>query len=290
MRKFIKWAGLGVGVIVVLILLAGGVMYFIGSANVDRSYEVEAAQLDIPSDSASLAHGEHVLNINGCRDCHGQNLGGEVMIDAPPFRVVAANLTSGAGGLGGRYSAEDFDRAIRNGVRPNGRPVLIMPSAAFHNMSDEDAAAMIAYIQNLPPVDNELPPTEVRVPGRIMSAALMDPAFEVRTTRARAGAPEAGPTREYGEYLASITCAYCHGEDLRGAQPPIPDSPPAPDLAAAGQWPLDQFKATLRTGVRPSGEKIDEKHMPISFTKNMKESDLEALHAYLSTLGETASL
>jgi cytochrome c553 len=282
MRKALKWTGIVLGSVVLLLLLAGAVMYVVGGSKLGRTYdEVQTASLTIPTDSASIARGAHLAVTNGCNDCHTANFAGQVMVDAPPFRVVASNLTRGAGGVGGQYSAEDFDRAIRHGVKPDGRPVFIMPSAAFHRLSDDDAAALIAYLQRLPPVDNELPATEVRAPGRIMAAALIDPAFEVRLERARATRPAAGPTAEYGAYLASVTCAYCHGDDLQGAQPPNPESPPAPTLAAAARWSLGEFARTLRTGTTPGGRQLDPEFMPISFTRAYDDSEIAALHAHL---------
>lgn len=286
MKRALKWVALVAGGVVGLLLIVAGAMYLLGSSKVNRTHVVETADLEIPSDSASLARGAYLTRIHGCTDCHTENLGGRVFLDIPPFRATAANLTRGRGGIGATYSAEDFDRAIRHGVKPDGRPVIVMPSAAFHHISDEDAAALIAYLQTLPPVDNELPPTEIRVPGRIMAAAVFDPAMEVRTGRTRAGGPPPqGPTPEYGAYLTSITCAYCHGDDLRGnAKPPIHGSPPAPDLvAAAERWPLPAFKRTLQTGVTPEGRELNAEYMPWTLTAAMEEQDLEAIHAYLSS-------
>ncbi len=289
MRNALKWIGLGLGGLIVVLFLAGFVMYMVGGAKLKQTYAVETAALDLPSDSASLARGAHLARTNGCPDCHGERLAGQVFVDAPPFRIVASNLTPGAGGVGAHYTAEDWDRSIRHGVKPDGRPVFIMPSAAFHRLSDEDAAALIAYLQRLPAVDNELPATEIRVPGRIMAAALLDPAFEVRTAPARAERPPVGPTAEYGEYLASSICAYCHGDNLQGAQPPNPDSPPAPSLLAAGQWSMDEFATFLRTGTTPGGRTVNPEFMPISFTSQYDSTEVAALHAYLATLQLTAA-
>lgn len=288
MQRVLKWIGIGLGALVGLVLMAAGVLYLIGSARVNRTYEVEAAQLTLVTDSATLARGAHLVRTLGCGDCHTENLGGQVLEDAPPFRVVAANLTSGRGGVGARYSVEDFDRAIRHGVRPDGRPLIVMPSAAYHRVSDEDAAALIAYLKSVPPVDNELPPTEIRTVGRLMAAIFIDPAAEVRTGRAREGRPpQAGPTAEYGAYLASATCAHCHGENLRGN--PTPPGPPgmlpAPDLvASATRWTPDQFKQTLRTGTTPEGNQLNPQYMPWSLTAAMEEYELDALYAYLRSL------
>lgn len=290
MRRILKWVGIVLLGLVVLLVLIGGVMYYIGSSRIEAEHEVATAHLELPTDSAALAYGRHLSLIHGCRECHGSDLSGQIFIDAPPFRVTASNLTPGRGGVGAAYSAVDFDRAIRHGLRPDGRAVQVMPSAAFHNMSDADAAALIAHLQTVPAVDNELPPTEIKVIGRIMSAAAMDPAYEVRTDPARSVAPTPGPTAEYGKYLSSITCQYCHGADLRGAQPPNPSSPPAPDLAAAGSWTLEQFKHALRTGERPAGPPLQAEYMPYMVTNHMKDLELEALHLYLSTLGNQAGM
>lgn len=283
MKKLLKWAGIGLGALVALVVL----LYAVGSSTLGRTYEVQLASLTTSSDSAVLAHGAHLTHILGCTDCHGEDLGGRVFVDAPPFRVTASNLT--LGGVGARYSAQDFDRAIRHGIRPDGRSLVIMPSAAYHKMSDEDAAALISYLMTVPAVENDLPPTEIRTLGRVLvAAAVVDPAFEVRTEPARAGAsPPAGPTAEYGAYLASFTCSHCHGEDLRGnPKPPAPESPPAPDLAAAGNWTIDQFKQTLRTGVTPGGREMNPEFMPWTATAHMTDVELEALHAHLATLAD----
>ena len=289
MRKVLKWTGILLGGLVLLLVVAGGAFYLIGSSKASKTHEVQPASLTISSDSASLAKGAHLAGIHGCVDCHGENLAGQVFVDAPPFLVTAANLTSGKGGLGSTYSAADFDRSLRHGVSKDGRALFIMPSAAFHQMADSDAAALIAYIQSVPPVDNELPKTELRVPGLMMAAVALDPDFEVRTGPARSEDPPPVGTAAYGEYITSITCSYCHGADLRGAQPPMPDSPIAPDLAAAGQWTLDQFKTALRTGVRPGREPLNQEYMPYQFTARMTDAELESLHAHLATLVETGA-
>lgn len=286
MRSVIKWAGRIIGGLVVLLVILGGIIYMVGSSNVKKTYTVETADLTIPTDSASIAHGKRLTEVNGCIDCHGENLAGKVFVDAPPFLVSAANLTPGKGGVGATYTAEDFDRAIRHGVKKNGRPVVIMPSAAFHKLSDGDAASLIAYLQTVPAVDNDLPQSQMRFLGTMLASGPIDLEFEVRTEPARSEpAPPVAPTAEYGEYIASVTCAYCHGEDLQGLEtPPMPDSPPSPNLAGAGKWPLNVFKATLKTGVKPNGDSLNVVAMPISLTKHFSDAELDGLHAYLGSL------
>lgn len=286
MGRVLKRVLVGAGVIVVLLLFAAGGMYAVGSSKWSRTYEVETATLELPTAPEEIARGEHVLRTNGCADCHGEDMEGQVMMDAPPFRVVASNLTAGRGGIGASYSVEDLDRAIRNGVRPDGRPLIIMPSAAFHNMSDRDAAALLAYLRTVPPVDNELPETQVKAMGRILAAFSLDPAFEVRTARpGLREAPEKAATAEYGEYLVGITCSYCHGADLRGAESLQPGGPAAPDIVAvAASSSLEAWDRILTTGVRSDGTPMDPAFMPWTLTAAMDPDERQALHIYITGL------
>lgn len=291
MNKVIKWGGIVLGGLLLTVLIVAVGMYIVGGSNIERTYEIPTlAALDVRGDSAQLARGAHLVKTHGCNDCHGANLAGNVLDDAPPFRIVASNLTSGAGGIGDEYEVEDWDRAIRHGVRPSGRSLLVMPSAAFHRVADRDMEALIAYLQTVPPVDNELPPTEFRPMGRVLAAGPMKPMldFEVRAEPARADMPEPGPTAEYGEYLAGI-CAYCHGDDLGGMlEPPGPPGMiPSPSLIATGQWSLDEFKHALRTGERPGKEDINPEFMPLAITKPMTDDELTALHTYFASLNST---
>ena len=288
MKKVLQWGVRILGGLLLIVVLAAGAMYVVGGSNIERTYEVPAlAALDVRGDSAQLARGAHLATIYGCQDCHGENFAGKVIEDVPPFRVVASNLTSGAGGIGGTYEVTDWDRSIRHGVKPSGRSVLIMPSAAFHRIGDRDMEALIAYLRTLPPVDNELPPTTYKPMGRVLAAGplkRMDD-FEVRTEAARSDRPEPGPTAEYGAYLAGV-CAYCHGDDMSGMQKPPgpPGMIPAPSLVATGGWTFDEFEHALRTGERPGKADINPQFMPLALTKPMTEDELRALHVYFSSL------
>ncbi len=267
-----------------LALVGVGAAYAIGSRAVGRTYTVRATALHVPSDSASVARGAHLASTLGCAECHAADLGGRVFLDGPPGRVVAANLTRGAGGVGARYLDADWDRTIRHGVTPEGRGVIIMPASGYHHLADADAAALIAFLKSLPPVDRALPPTEVRTLGRLLAAGPLDVALEVDTSATRPGAAPTGPTAAHGAYIASIMCRHCHGADLHGAQPGDPDSPPAPDLAAAGAWTLPQFTRALRTGIRPAGPALNVRFMPWSMTRHMTDDEIAALHAYIGSL------
>lgn len=276
--------GLG-GLLSIALLLIGGV-YLIGSSRASRTVAVSPALSTVTVDSLRLARGEHLANTLGCRDCHGEDLSGRVFADVPPLRATASNLTPGRGGVGQTYTVADWDRAIRHGVHPTGRGLQIMPSVGYHYLTDADAEALIAYLQSLPPVDRELPPTKIRPLGRVlMGMGEIDPHHEVNTaTDDRLTTIEPAPTAAYGAYLAALTCRTCHGPTLEGGPHPDPGGPPAPDLRAASAWTFDMFAHTMRTGTRPNGSQMEAKWMPWTAFRHMTDTELRALHAHLNTL------
>ena len=271
MRTVLKWAGLVVAALVVIVVVAGFVASRVGAANIAAVHAVEP--VDIPTDSASVARGAHLAGIYGCQDCHGADLSGQVMSEEGPFRLTAPNLTPA--GVGGRYDAETWDRAIRHGVGADGTALFVMPSGAYHGMSDAEAAALIAY-----------PPMEYRFMGRVLAAGPLGLEKGVHTEPTTASSPEPGATVEYGEYVAEMMCAYCHGEGLVGAEAGQPGAPFVPDLAPAGQWTPEQFHTALTTGVTPLGHEMDPEVMPWTSTARMTHEEREGLRLYLATLAD----
>ena len=284
MKKLLKWTGIVLASLIGLILIAGVTLYTMGSGTFDKTYDVMPSLTTVVSDSAALAHGEHLAQIHACQYCHGDNFEGRVFVDAPPFLVVASNLTAGKGGIGQTYSVADWDRAIRHGVKRDGKSVLIMPSTAFNQMSDDDAKALIAYLKSIPPVDNELPASELRPLGAVIAGTgSIGPDEFVNANPSRSSAPASGPTAEYGAYLAGVTCVACHGADLRGGVSPDPDVPSS-DLALVAAWPFDAFVKTMREGINPGGTNLDPELMPWKAFQHMTDEELTALYEHLKTL------
>lgn len=281
MRKVLKWLGIGVGGLIVLALVVGGALAMMGRSKLNGTYPMPALNaLRVEGDAAQIARGEHVAIIHGCTGCHAEDLGGMEFLDIPPGKITAPNLTRGRGGVGSRYTtAEDWDRAVRHGLRPDGRAILpFMPWRTFSRLSDADAAALIAFLQQAPAVDRELPATEIRLPGYLMLATMEmgEPAPPPPANRVT----EPEPTAAYGQYLASHTCVECHGEDLNGA---TGMGPQGPSLAGAAQWPLEQFTRAVRQGIAPGERKLSEE-MPSLHFAHLTDVEVQALHSYLKTL------
>lgn len=294
MGKVLKWIGIVIGVLVGLIIVAVAAVYIISGARMAKTYNVQPETIAIPTDAASIERGRHLATAVGkCVDCHGENLGGSAFIDDPALgRVVAVNLTSGKGGIGGAFTDADFVRAIRHGVRPDGKSVIFMPAQEFYNFSDADLGAIIAYIKSVPPVDNTPPKTTVRVLGRVLLLAgkiELLPAELIDQSAARPTAPHEGVTADYGQYLvATGGCKGCHNPSLSGG--PVtgapPSAPPAANLTPGGElagWSETDFMNALRTGVTVSGRHLDA-FMPWKYAGQMTDDEIAAVWMYLQTV------
>jgi mono/diheme cytochrome c family protein len=283
MNRLLKRTGAAIGVALALVVAAVLILFVRGSSAIGAEHTVEVAALSIEPDSAALARGAHLAGIYGCRDCHGDDLSGREMGDAPPFRIVAGNLTPG--GAGAAYAtASDWDRAIRHGVGADGRALFVMPSGAYNHVADDEAAALIAYLQSLPPVENGLDRVEWKPLGKVLAGGPIDLNKQVYTATPPASAPVPDSTVAYGEYLASGMCAYCHGANLEG-KVSEPEGVLAPDLRTAGAWAPDQFHATMTTGALPDGRRMDPEIMPWTATARMTRAEREGLRRYLAQLG-----
>src|SRR5207342_822063 len=167
MRKFFKiLAGL-VGVLVLAALGLYAVAWFRSEQAMARTYAVADPPLAVHRDPDTLARGAHIFATRGCGDCHGAAGEGKLLFDAGPVaRIVPPNITTG--GRLKNLTPDQIAAAIRHGVRSNGRSVIFMPAEDWHEMADADVAALVAYLQSLPPSANDPGTVEVRPLARVL--------------------------------------------------------------------------------------------------------------------------
>jgi cytochrome c553 len=293
MKKIVRYAAWTVGALVAVLLVVATALYAYTERRFSRKWSVAGHALSIPTDSLAIARGRHIATaISRCSGCHQQDFGGQVFIDIPPVAFLyAANLTRGRGGVGGRLTDLDWERAIRHGVKPDGSVLLFMPSQEFQVLNDRDAAALIAYLKTLPPVDREPMKNHVGPVGRALYAkgdVALVPAELLDQTAAHPPVIAEGITAEYGRYLMDVGgCRGCHGPGLSGGHIPgaPPDWKPAANITPAGigYYKEEDFFRALREGKRPSGLAIDSL-MPYAYTKELTDDEIRALWLYLKTV------
>lgn len=291
----VRRLGIIIGTLILLLLLSGAAIYVFSDRSLNRTYEITPAALVIPTDSASLERGRHLVTGRlVCVDCHGEDLGGMVVIDGMPFgRFVASNLTPG--GVGAAYTDADWVRSIRHGVKPDGKSLLFMPSDVFAELSAEDLAAVIAYMKTVPAVTRSLPLTELGPVGRMLVATNKAPLVMAKLVDHEAplpAMPPEGESVEYGHYLVkSGGCLACHGKNLSGGKiAGGPDDPPATNLTPTGigEWSEADFLRAFREGKRPNGTDIHP-FMPWKTMGRMTDSELRAIYNFLKTVPPRAA-
>jgi mono/diheme cytochrome c family protein len=286
MERFFKYLVRGVLVLLLIVVVGLAAVWLLVQRRANRTWDVQVLSVSVPSDPESIARGKRLVRVLApCADCHGEDLGGKVMVDGLAMgRLFAANLTRGTGGVGATYTDEDWVRAMMHGVRRDRRSVVFMPSHEFH-FTKRDVGDIIAYLRSVPPVNREQPATRIGPMPAVLSflgmpllpAELIDHAHVTFAPELTATTPVG-----VGQHLVEKgACNGCHNADFTGGGGPPPGAANITPVGI-GTWSDDDFVKALRTHVRPNGSPIDEA-MPLAYGQ-MTDDELKAIHAYLKTV------
>lgn len=289
MRRLGRWI-LGFLLVIVGALAA---LYGYTSFRFAHQYDIASRNLILPTDSASLERGHRLATTLGkCGVCHEPDFGGRVFVDGMPFAYLETpNLTGGAGSVVGDWSPAQWDQAIRHGVGPDQRSLIIMPSDSYQYLTDEDAAALIAWLKTLPKVDREHRTRQLGPIARGLYAAGKLPIFEA--AKVKHDSVGTRPPMGEGEYIARTAGCYgCHGPELKGGLNPgePKDFVPAANISSSGMinWTVTDFGNAVRHGKRPDGSTLNER-MPWKEMGGMTDGEIEALWTYLRSTGSANS-
>lgn len=232
----------------------------------------------LPDGSTMIVQkGLRVATLLGCRGCHGKDLQGGIFIDEPKFAILyASNLTRTLP----HYNDEQLERAIREGVRPDGSPLWEMPSEAFTPLSAPDMQALIAYLRSIPGQGEDHPRMVLGSEGRKeIESGLIKPAPEKVRQERHISPAAAGENHEWGRYLVHTVCGECHGPDLRGN--PDPETY-RPDLIVAVSYPIADFRTLLKTG-QPLGDRKLTLMAKVAKSRfsHLTDAEVDAMHGYL---------
>lgn len=279
-RRIVRWVA---GILTSILTVASTgvlVVALLGYAKLTRKYDNPVPTVSVDVTPEAVARGERFGPL--CAGCHAADeeppLEGLDFLaegDAPPIGTFyAPNLTPTHLG---DWTDGEIIRAIREGIHRDGRSLLIMPASMLRNLSDDDVEGIVAYLRSQPAVEPDTPRPRFNLLGAIMMN--FAPIFEAQPPITEPViAPAAGPTPEYGGYLASYSCEGCHGEDLGG------DADfGAPGLVTVGlTWSEEDFFSFFRTGLKPDGVAVDDELMPWEDIREfMTDEDLQGVFAYL---------
>jgi hypothetical protein len=267
---------------------------------------------------ALIARGDYLVNhVALCGGCHTDRskptalFGGNATFATG---LPTPNLTSDATGLGS-WSNTQIKNAFRNGVDKDGMPLSpVMPYQLFHNMSDADADAIVAYLRSLPHINNDVGMRTVTVTG---AATPYDPATFPAAEHSN---PDSGSTdfaeAEAGFYLVTSIagCAKCHTPvnaskalnlspttTFTGGAPTMTATATTPmgyfapnitpDATGIKGWTADDVATFLKTGVSKSAAKVCGS-MPVGPTGGyggLTDADAHAIGVYLTNLPPIAN-
>ena len=256
--------------------------------------------------AAQVARGAYLARAGNCMGCHTARgaapyAGGRGV--ATPFGTVfASNLTPDDETGVGRWSTDDFWRALHDGRSRDGRALYpAFPYPQFTRVTREDSDALFAFLRSLPAVRQPNRPHALRFPfdRQIVLEAWRWMFFRPATFVADGSR---SPEWNRGAYLVTGLghCAACHGarNALGAARDParydgeqMPEQGwYAPSLHDAGQagvadWPIDDIVRLLRVGVTgrasvagPMAEVVRDG------TQHLDASDLRAIAVFLKAL------
>jgi mono/diheme cytochrome c family protein len=109
-----------------------------------------------PEPGVTTEYGEYLVNVNGCRACHGAQLAGGK--PSEPNSPLAPNLTPGGELIA--WTDADFIQTLRTGVALSGHPLnpKFMPWPYKGRMTDDELKAIFLYLQSLPELPTSTAP------------------------------------------------------------------------------------------------------------------------------------
>jgi mono/diheme cytochrome c family protein len=239
---------------------------------------------EVTDAAAVRAHGERLTHVLGCTGCHGARLEGDLFTKGRPEwgPLYASNLTVEVP----EYTDAQLDGIIRRAVHPERNTVWGMPSHVFHNLSDPDLKALIAYLRSLKPIGKKTPPPQFSAQDRKdIAAGIYKPGVQMVKDSERAQPVDLGRQHALGRYIASVTCEECHGSNLAGD--PITKTP---NLIVAGGYSRPDFERLITTGVPTGNRKLNPMMAGVAKYRfsQLTSHERDALYAYLKARAEKA--
>jgi mono/diheme cytochrome c family protein len=280
---------IGAALIVVLLCACGGPT---GSSDGGSAQKFGAEQ---------VARGKYLARVADCAACHtapgGAPMAGGAVLESEFGLLYGSNITPDPEHGIGRWSADDFYKAMHDGTAPGARQLYpAMPYTSYRAMPREDVDAIYAYLMQLQPVKQANRRADLRFPYN-MRFGLFFWKLVFLEDELPAASTGQSPQWVRGRYVGNVLghCAECHtprgfagqmrlDKQLTGASLGhwiAPDITPK-GLADRG-WTEADLAGFLKTGIAPQGSAYTEMHMVVSLsTQHLTEADLLAMVRFLT--------
>ncbi|AVA37905.1 alcohol dehydrogenase (quinone), cytochrome c subunit [Cupriavidus metallidurans] len=282
----------------------------IGAFADDRQGDSATAVQASGADAQLVERGRYLATVADCAACHtaknGKPFAGGLGIESPIGRIYSTNITPDKSSGIGKFSYDDFDRAVRHGIARDGSTLYpAMPYASYAKVKPSDMQALYAYFMHgVQPIERankatDIPwPLSMRWPLRFWRMAF---APEVATD----DPPVSNDPVARGRYLVEglAHCGACHTPRGWGLQEKalsddgktylsggVIDNFLAKNLRGdrkdgLGTWTQDEIFAFLKSGrTKHSAAFGGMSEVVENSMQHVNDADLTAIAAYLKTL------
>jgi mono/diheme cytochrome c family protein len=252
-----------------------------------------------------IEHGRYMATLADCTACHTKKEGGTPFaggrpIETPFGTILSANITPDRETGIGNWTDQQFDDAVRHGIRPDGsRLYPAMPYTSYTKMSHDDVKAIRTYLATVEPVHNPVITNQLPFPLNIRVAMR---AWDLLFFEDGQYKPDATQSTEWNRGAFIVTgpghCGACHtpknlfgadksGKTLQGGQvqgwfaPNITND----KVSGLGAMSTEEIAALLKTGhngiatvTGPMAEEIEDA------SAHFSDPDLKAIAVYLKSL------
>lgn len=260
----------------------------------------------LAGDASMIERGRYLARAGDCVACHtaekGTSMAGGRALETPFGKLYSTNITPDRDTGIGKYSFEQFDRAMRKGVAADGHNLYpAMPYPSYARITPEDMRALYAYLmEGLAPVKQANKPSDMRWPFSMRwGLSLWNWAFLDATPYKADMTKDAAWNR--GAYLVQGLghCGACHTPRGLAFQEKAMHEAGAKGrhflsgetvehwraLSLRGLWTVDDTVQFLKTGqnrfAAASGNMAE---VIMHSTQHLKDDDLVAMAAYLKSL------
>ena len=255
----------------------------------------------------SVARGAYLFAAADCGSCHtdakngGAPLGGGRALKTSFGTFFTPNISPDREhGIGG-WTNEQFVKALRKGVSPDGRDYYpVFPYTAFTGMTDRDLLDIKAYIFSQQAVPTPDKPHDLRFPFNIRWALMPWKILYFREGPFM-GDPSRSMEWNRGAYLAKAVahCSECHSprNALGGIEKSRrmagawngPDGMNAPNITqhpgALGKWSTSDIEGVLKDGITPDGDFVGSGVAEVvANTAKLTDADRHAIATFVKGL------
>jgi fructose 5-dehydrogenase cytochrome subunit len=255
---------------------------------------------------AAIARGRYLAIAADCGACHsapqGKPFAGGLAIGTPLGTIYSTNITPSANFGIGRYTEEEFSRALRRGIRGDGAHLYpAMPYTSYAKFTDEDTHALYLYFAKaIEPVDARAPETELPFPMNIR-LSMLGWNLLFLDTKVFAPDPQQSAPWNRGAYLVegAAHCGTCHtprgflmqeqtNRALSGAQvgpwyaPNITSDP----ASGIGSWSREELATYLRNGhLRGKAQAAGSMGEAVEHSfQHLSADDIDAIATYVKSV------